>query len=100
MGILESFLDTRITCLMYDGRYIVGILRSYDKFHNLTLERAYELLIFGKYIARSNLGVQVIRGENIVLFATTSNESNLKDKKLVDFNELVRLKAEETKDKV
>lgn len=92
MSILEEFLDNKITCLMYDGRYVIGILRSFDKFHNLTLEKSYEKLIHGNYIAKRSLGVQIIRGENLVLFGSDSLKNEEKNYKLVDFDKLLKIK--------
>lgn len=50
-----------------DGRKLFGILRSYDQFGNLTLEDTIERLYVDLEYAEDNLGVFLVRGENIVL---------------------------------
>ena len=50
-----------------DGRKIIGIMRSFDQFANIVLEQAVERIIVGKKFADVQLGLYVIRGENVVL---------------------------------
>jgi len=53
--------------VLRDGRRVFGILRSYDQFGNLTLEDTVERFYVDLEYAEDNLGVFLVRGENIVL---------------------------------
>lgn len=57
----------RLLVTLRDGRRLFGILRSYDQFGNLTLEDTIERLYVDLEYAEDNLGVFLVRGENIVL---------------------------------
>lgn len=50
-----------------DGKKIIGILRSFDQFANLVLEGAVERIIVGEQYGDIPLGLNVVRGENVVL---------------------------------
>lgn len=93
---LEEFLDQKITCLLKDNRYLEGTLRSYDKFNNLTIENTKQKIIYNGMIAFEDLGVFIIRGENIVMFGTC-NEKNFKENLLIKttVEEISLLKGEE-----
>lgn len=53
--------------VLRDGRKVYGILRSYDQFGNLVLEDTIERLYVDLEYAEENLGVFMVRGENVVL---------------------------------
>jgi U6 snRNA-associated Sm-like protein LSm1 len=53
--------------ILRDGRKLIGMLRSFDQFANLVLEGAYERIIVGDQYGDIELGLFVIRGENVVL---------------------------------
>lgn len=57
----------RLLIVLRDGRKVYGILRSYDQFGNLVLEDAIERLYVDLEYAEENLGVFMVRGENVVL---------------------------------
>lgn len=59
--------EERLLVALRDGRKLFGILRSYDQFGNLTLEDTIERLYVDLEYAEDNLGVFLVRGENIVL---------------------------------
>ena len=40
-------LDKRISIILRDGRNLVGILRSFDQYMNLSVENTYERVIVG-----------------------------------------------------
>lgn len=67
ISIVEE-LDKRLMVQLRDGRKVIGILRSFDQFANLILEKAKERIIVGTQYAEVSLGVELIRGENVVLF--------------------------------
>jgi len=64
---LVEELDKRLLVQLRDGRKLVGILRSFDQFANLVLEKATERIIVGNLYAEVPLGLYVVRGENVVL---------------------------------
>ena len=64
---LVEELDKRLLVQLRDCRKLVGILRSFDQFANLVLEKATERIIVGHLYAEVPLGLYVVRGENVVL---------------------------------
>lgn len=64
---LAEELDKKLLIQLRDGRKIMGILRSFDQFANLVLEGAVERIIVGEQYGDIPLGLQLIRGENVVL---------------------------------
>ncbi|EPR77736.1 Small nuclear ribonucleoprotein LSM1 [Spraguea lophii 42_110] len=67
----EEYLDCNVTILLYDGRYIFGILRSFDQFYNLSLEQTVERGFINNIYYEKHLGMYIIRGENVVLIGKT-----------------------------
>lgn len=67
----EDFLDKDIVVQMYDGQLIYGILRSFDQFNNITLERTVTRIFYENKYAERMLGLYMIRGENIVFLGCT-----------------------------
>ncbi|OEH75797.1 U6 snRNA-associated Sm-like protein LSm1 [Cyclospora cayetanensis] len=65
---LEEELDQKILVILRDGKKLIGILRTFDQFGNLMLERCVQRIIVGTYYADVYQGVMIIRGENILLF--------------------------------
>lgn len=43
---MAEHLDKKLAVLLQDGRYLVGVLRTYDQYLNLVLHRTIERLIF------------------------------------------------------
>ena len=64
---LVEELDKLLMVQLRDGRKFVGVLRSFDQFANLVLEKAVERIIVGSQYAEIPMGLYVIRGENVVL---------------------------------
>ncbi|KAG6542841.1 hypothetical protein Mapa_015745 [Marchantia paleacea] len=64
---LADNLDKKLLVILRDGRKLVGILRSFDQFANVVLERSIERIIVGELFCDLPLGLYVIRGENVVL---------------------------------
>lgn len=64
---LAEELDKKLLIQLRDGRKILGILRSFDQFANLVLEGAVERIFVGEQYGDIPLGLQLIRGENVVL---------------------------------
>ncbi|KAM0675285.1 hypothetical protein GVAV_001110 [Gurleya vavrai] len=91
----EIFLDKNITILLWDGRYFNGILRSFDQFNSITLEKCKETLYFDNLYSEIDRGTFVIRGENIIFLGIKEN-SNKKMKK-INFEEIKKLISENIK---
>mmetsp|Transcript_36393 Transcript_36393/g.102804 ORF Transcript_36393/g.102804 Transcript_36393/m.102804 type:complete len:133 (+) Transcript_36393:253-651(+) len=64
---LAEELDKKMLVQLRDGKKIVGVLRSFDQFANLVLEGAVERIIVGQLYGDIPLGLNVVRGENVVL---------------------------------
>jgi U6 snRNA-associated Sm-like protein LSm1 len=71
---LVEELDQRLLLLLRDGRKVVGTLRSFDQFGNMVLESSYERVVVGKQFADVDLGVYLVRGENLVLMGRVDAE--------------------------
>ncbi|ELQ75126.1 Small Nuclear ribonucleoprotein splicing factor [Trachipleistophora hominis] len=67
----EIFLDNHVVIYLHDGRYMYGILRSFDQFNNITLEQTVCRIFIDDEYAERRLGLHVIRGENIILIGVS-----------------------------
>ncbi|KAI4291956.1 U6 snRNA-associated Sm-like protein LSm1 [Pancytospora philotis] len=66
-GAYETYLDKFVTVLLRNGRFMYGILKSYDQYHSITLNFAVErVFLEGSYAERKH-GLIILRGENIAL---------------------------------
>eukprot|EP01039_Chlorochromonas_danica_P006384 gene6384-7038_t len=74
---LADYLDKKLAVLLQDGRYLVGVLRTYDQYLNLVLHRTIERLIFQEFYSETEIGLYVVRGDNIVLFGEVDEVSPL-----------------------
>ncbi|EFJ48227.1 hypothetical protein VOLCADRAFT_109782 [Volvox carteri f. nagariensis] len=73
---LAEELDQRLLIVLRDGRKVLGVLRSFDQFANLVIEGAVERIIVGDQYGDIPLGLQVIRGENVVLLGRVDEEKD------------------------
>ena len=64
---LASYLDKKVVIQLRDDRKLIGVLRSFDQFANVVMEGAYERIIVGDLYCDMQLGLYVVRGENVVL---------------------------------
>ncbi|KAK7860810.1 sm-like protein LSM1B [Quercus suber] len=64
---LASYLDKKVVLQLRDNRKLIGVLRSFDQFANVVMEGAYERNIVGDLYCDMQLGLYVVRGENVVL---------------------------------
>ena len=64
---LASYLDKKVVLQLRDDRKLIGVLRSFDQFANVVMEGAYERIIVGDLYCDMQLGLYVVRGENVVL---------------------------------
>ncbi|KHC53485.1 small nuclear ribonucleoprotein G [Candida albicans P60002] len=60
---LKSYMDKKLSIQLNGSRKIIGILRGYDIFLNITLTDALEVNSKGE---KMNIGATVIRGNSIV----------------------------------
>jgi U6 snRNA-associated Sm-like protein LSm1 len=67
-------LDKRLLVQLRDGRKIYGFLRSFDQFANLVLDGAVERIIVGDLYCDCPLGLQLIRGENVVILGEVDSQ--------------------------
>ncbi|KAJ0402729.1 hypothetical protein P43SY_007871 [Pythium insidiosum] len=67
-------LDKRILVVLRDGRHLVGVVRSFDQYSNIILQDTYERHVAGGLFCDIELGLNIIRGENIVLLGELDEE--------------------------
>lgn len=84
----EDFLDNFVVVFLYDGRYIFGVLRSFDQFNNITLEKSICRVFLDNEYAEKKLGLYIIRGENVILIGLSKIYLRSLDK--VDYEYLVK----------
>ncbi|ORY34600.1 RNA cap binding protein [Naematelia encephala] len=65
-GSLVDLVDKKVMVILRDGRKLLGVFRSYDQFANFLLESCVERLHYKLEYADTDLGVLLIRGENVV----------------------------------
>ncbi|KAF7683624.1 Sm-like protein LSM1A [Astathelohania contejeani] len=70
---LERYLDKDIIILLWDGRYIFGKMRSFDQYNNVTLENCYERIFFNNKYSEIEIGLYIIRGDNIIIIGLANN---------------------------
>jgi U6 snRNA-associated Sm-like protein LSm1 len=73
---LAEELDKKLLVQLRDGRKLLGFLRSFDQFANLVLEHSIERIIVGEQYADIPLGLQLIRGENVVLLGEVDQDAD------------------------
>lgn len=74
---LADELDKKLLVQLRDGRKIFGFLRSFDQFANLVLDGAIERIIVGENYCDCPLGLQLVRGENVVLMGEVDPEKEV-----------------------
>ncbi|ORX37558.1 RNA cap binding protein [Kockovaella imperatae] len=65
-GSLVDLVDKKVLVVLRDGRKLIGVFRSYDQFANFLLESTVERLHHQLDYADKDIGVLLIRGENVV----------------------------------
>lgn len=111
-------LDHKCLVILRDGRHLVGILRTFDQFSNLVLQETSErrILVVPKENSESNasddnnticyqtdiqLGLFIVRGDNVVLLGEVDDDEELNDGQIrfVSLEEFEQLEDEEAKRK-
>ncbi|KAK8849841.1 hypothetical protein IAR55_005177 [Kwoniella newhampshirensis] len=65
-GSLVDLVDKKVMVILRDGRKLIGVFRSYDQFANFLLDSCVERLHHKLEYADKDIGVLLIRGENVV----------------------------------
>ncbi|XP_012447059.1 sm-like protein LSM1A [Gossypium raimondii] len=71
---LATYPGKKLVVLLGDGRHRLGLLRSFDQFASIVLEGACERVIVGDLYCDIPLGLNIIRGENVVLIGEMDME--------------------------
>ncbi|CEO96405.1 U6 snRNA-associated Sm-like protein LSm1 [Plasmodiophora brassicae] len=71
---LVDFLERRVLCVLRDGKVLVGTLISFDQFYNLVLMHTVKRIVVDKMFAEEDIGVFVIRGENVATLSELDME--------------------------
>ena len=88
---LNEFKDKRVSVITNDGRQIVGTLRGFDQTINIVLENAHERLFsLDRGMVQNDLGLYLIRGDNISLIGELDTEKD-------ESRDLLNIKAEAIK---
>jgi len=98
---LVEELDKKLVVVLRDGRKFIGVLRSFDQFANVVLEHTVERTYVGNCFGDKNVGLFLIRGENVVLLGEIDEEEEATQTKLrrVSYEEIQQAAAEEKKQK-
>eukprot|EP00924_Labyrinthula_sp_SR-Ha-C_P004858 maker-scaffold_1-snap-gene-14.5-mRNA-1 protein AED:0.33 eAED:0.33 QI:87/1/1/1/0/0.33/3/139/119 len=75
---LINDLDKKVLVVLRDGKHLIGKLASYDQYTNVVLKDTKEYLFNDKIYAKDELGLYVIKTDNIVIISTI-RENNLKE---------------------
>ena len=72
---LSEWTTKQITILTCDGRLITGTMLGYDQLQNLILSKSYEMVYsMDAPPEREELGLSVIRGDNVAVVAEKEEE--------------------------
>ncbi|XP_015793512.1 U6 snRNA-associated Sm-like protein LSm1 [Tetranychus urticae] len=98
---LIEVLDKKLMVLLRDGRTLIGYLRSIDQFANLVLHRTIERIHVDKKFGDIDIGVIIIRGENVVLCGEIDAEREANSKlERVSVDEIFELQRNELVNKM
>ena len=89
-SLLEQ-LDKRILIVLRDGRHLVGKLRSFDQYMNLSLEDTCERALLGKKYCDVPIGLYIVRGDNIVLLGEVDDEKEAETLTKIDQEQYLEL---------
>jgi len=63
--------------ILRDGKKLIGILRCYDQFVNMTLEKTVERIVVEDKYGDLDVGLYIVRGENVVLMGEVDETREL-----------------------
>jgi len=75
-------LDKRIMIILRDGKHLCGKLRSFDQFLNLVLEDSVERVLLPSEYCDIDLGLYIVRGDQIVLLGEIDDDMEQNKMKL------------------
>lgn len=87
-GAYEDYLDKNVVIMIRNGRYIYGVLKSYDQYHSITLNFATERIFLNNKYSEKRHGLIILRGESILLVGMGGHFDTQKLVQ-VDFNMLL-----------
>lgn len=70
----EVYLEQEVVVMLRDGRYLCGIMKSFDQFNSIALDMVVERIFHGRRYAERKHGLFVIRGENISMIGLGSSK--------------------------
>ena len=69
-AMLEGMVDKVVQVVTNDGRNIVGLLKGFDQTTNIILDECHERVFSSEAgVEQVQLGLYIVRGDNIVLLA-------------------------------
>ena len=97
MSSLAPFVDKQILVITSDGRTLTGLLRGFDQTTNLILsnatERIFQGVQGGEGCVLEELGLYLLRGENVALVGEVDGEIE----KMIRWGDVVGDPIKETK---
>jgi U6 snRNA-associated Sm-like protein LSm1 len=91
-------VDKQLMVILRDGKTLIGYLRSIDQYANLLLSNTIERIYVGNKYGDIPRGVNIIRGENVVLIGEVDFSLPMKvDMVKIDYNEILELQQSEHK---
>jgi len=71
---LSEQLDREVLVVLRDGNLIIGTLSSFDAYGSLVLERSRERHVAGGKFCDVDMGVYLVRGENVAMVGEVDAE--------------------------
>ena len=87
--------------ILRDGKKLIGVLRCYDQFVNMTLEKTVERIVVEDKYGDLDVGLYIVRGENVVLMGEVdeTRELSLKQVPVDEILLLSRLENEKEEER-
>ncbi|CAD26651.1 U6 snRNA-ASSOCIATED SMALL RIBONUCLEOPROTEIN (Sm-LIKE PROTEIN) [Encephalitozoon cuniculi GB-M1] len=63
----EKYLEQEVVVMLRDGRYLYGVMKSFDQFNSVTLDGVIERIFHDTRYAERRHELFIIRGENITM---------------------------------
>ncbi|EFC43738.1 predicted protein [Naegleria gruberi] len=95
---LSDQLDKKVMVILRDGKKLIGILRCYDQFVNMTLEKTVERIVVEDKYGDLDVGLYIVRGENVVLMGEVDESRDLSLKQVPVDEILMLSKLEQEKE--
>lgn len=74
---LNNYIDKKLDIKLNSNRRVVGVLKGFDQFMNIVLDRAIEMDNKGG----NSIGTVIIRGNSIIMWECIDKVESLKIKK-------------------